>query len=278
MVLILYLSLPACRCHLSLKLLQITDTHLFADPSSGRLKGVNTYESLESVLELASCEKDLDLAVLSGDLSQDETIESYGHLGELMTRLPCPVFYIPGNHDDTGLMHEPLTRSGRIRQSRSFARGAWRLVFLDSRLEGRCEGALSDAELEALSRELGETEQPNIMIFLHHNPVNIRPERHDPMMLQDADRFFALLDTCKRVKAVVWGHVHEEFESRRKNVRLYASPSSCVQFRATATGLTIDERAAGYRVFELGDDGGIETVVRRLPAPPPGLQLIDGDL
>lgn len=278
MVLILYLSLPVCRCHLSLKLLQITDTHLFADSSSGTLKGVNTYASLESVLELASGERDLDLAVLTGDLSQDETAESYGHLGELMTRLPCPVFYIPGNHDDTGLMHEPLTRSGRVRHSRSLTRGAWRLIFLDSRIEGRCEGALGDAELEALSRELAEPEPPNIMIFLHHNPVNIRPERHDPMMLQDADRFFALLDTSEAVKAVVWGHVHEEFESRWKDVKLYASPSSCVQFRATSSGLTIDDRAPGYRVFELGDEGGIETVVRRLAAPPPGLKLIEGDL
>ncbi|MBZ0188743.1 MAG: metallophosphoesterase [Candidatus Obscuribacterales bacterium] len=263
---------------MSLNLLQLTDTHLFAD-RSGTLKGVSTYQSLEMVVSLAQKEESqTDIVVLTGDLSQDETIESYRNVNEIVSRLERPAYYIPGNHDDTAIMLEPLTLGGKIERKRSHCQGVWRLVFLDSCQEGKIEGYLSDAELLAFEKELLEADEPNVLIFLHHNPVNLNDERVDSMMLKNADSFFSILDRFEKVRAVVWGHVHQEFQSKRGDVELFASPSTCVQFRATATGLTIDARAPGYRVFKLEDDGSIKSYVRRLVDIPVGLRLIEGDL
>ncbi|NEP81399.1 MAG: hypothetical protein F6K17_09110 [Okeania sp. SIO3C4] len=63
---------------------QITDTHLFADPTEGKMYGLPTESSFLKVLEkLKQLQPQPDVLLLTGDLSQDETSESYQRLASL---------------------------------------------------------------------------------------------------------------------------------------------------------------------------------------------------
>ena len=81
------------------KLLQITDPHLFKDTSKDLL-GINTHESFSQVLKEIQAESfDYDVVLATGDLVQDSSDEGYLRFVEMVKPLNKSVFWLPGNHD-----------------------------------------------------------------------------------------------------------------------------------------------------------------------------------
>ena len=82
-----------------IRLLQITDTHLFALPE-GALLGVPTLKSFQSVVEQVQQQSPhFDAILATGDISQDHTVQSYQHFVEGIEPLKKPCYWLPGNHD-----------------------------------------------------------------------------------------------------------------------------------------------------------------------------------
>lgn len=84
--------------HDPIKILQISDTHLFADKSKSLL-GVNTQKSFEAVLHLLKTQP-CDFIIHSGDLAQDGESSTYERFAEMMQQFNVPIYYTPGNHDN----------------------------------------------------------------------------------------------------------------------------------------------------------------------------------
>ena len=260
------------------RVLHFTDTHLFATPE-GRMKGVDTSACLAAVLEHAFASHQADIVVLTGDLSQDESKESYVNLADMVSRYHPEIHWLPGNHDHKPLMKEVFGAYPAFRLELSRQIGPWSFLFLDSAVEGRVEGELSVAELERTRAWLIENRSDCYRaIFLHHNPVTMDSRREDRMMLRNAEAFETLLAEEGGVEAVIFGHVHQDCVQGRGRTLFIASPSTGVQFRPTATGLTIDRKAPGYRYIEFAEDGAIKTETFRVGSLPEGLRLIEGDL
>ena len=73
------------------RILQITDTHLFAEKHE-TLLGVNTWDSYQSVLDAIHAESpEYDLIVATGDLAHDQSAAAYQHFAEGIAsfRAPC---------------------------------------------------------------------------------------------------------------------------------------------------------------------------------------------
>ena len=102
------------------------------------------------------------------------------------------------------------------------------------------------------------------LVCLHHQPVVIGCDWLDQQMVSDADAFFDVLDRYAGVRAVLWGHVHQEIDRQRHGVRLLASPSTCVQFAAGSAKFKADDQPPGYRWLDLHSDGRIDTAVSRV--------------
>ena len=86
-----------------IKLIQISDLHLFKHEAM-TLLGVNTQQSLQSVLEMYKKRTNpVDFFILCGDLSQDGSKEAYERIADLFYPLEVPVYFVPGNHD-----HAPI--------------------------------------------------------------------------------------------------------------------------------------------------------------------------
>ncbi len=245
-------------------LLHITDTHLFAN-RDGRLLNVNTYDALAAVLADA-LQVPPDAIVATGDLAQDGTAAAYGHLTTLLETVTAvcdrfpPVYWLPGNHDVPPVMRTMLVRPP-MRPVPEAIIGNWYVILLDSTVPEEVSGRLSDEELVRLDAGLARHADHPALICLHHNPLAVGARWMDEIGLTNAAAFFEVLDRHPHVRAVLWGHVHQEIDTERHGVRLLASPSTCIQFKPKASEFSLDQRAPGYRRVWLYPDGRLETQV-----------------
>lgn len=247
--------------------LHITDTHLFA-ARDGRLLNMNTYDSLTAVLAAAGRPAP-DAVLATGDLAQDGTAAAYAHLTEALATFaaacdrPPPVYWLPGNHDEPSVMRAALVHPP-LRPEREAVIGNWYVILLDSTVPGEVGGRLSDDELARLDAGLARCADRPALVCLHHNPVAVGAQWMDDIGLANAAAFFETLDRHAHVRAVLWGHVHQEIDVERRGVRLLASPSTCIQFKPQTAEFGIDARAPGYRRLRLYPDGRLETTVHRV--------------
>lgn len=249
-----------------LRLLQLTDSHLRA-AADGALKGWRTRESLELALRAAlDGEAAPDAILATGDLSQDGSAASYGHLRDLLGGLGVPVFCIPGNHDHPQTMAAELSQPP-FHYCGDHGLGAWRLAMLATWDGDRGGGRLPEQELQRLAATLERAAEPHVLVVLHHHPVPMNSWL-DKVALDNADEFLAVTDSCPRVRGVLWGHVHQAYDSERRGVRMLGTPSTCFQFVPRVRQSDVDPDAGpGWRWLELGGDGRIATRVGAAPKP-----------
>ena len=114
--------------------------------------------------------------------------------------------------------------------------------------------------LRALRDAAGE----HLLVCLHHHPVPMGSEWLDTQLVGSAERFFEVIDAHPRVRGILWGHVHQEYDDTRNGVRLLAVPSTCVQFKPGSVDFAVDDASPGYRWLDLHADGGIDTAVSRV--------------
>ncbi|WP_064616002.1 3',5'-cyclic-AMP phosphodiesterase [Pseudomonas sp. GR 6-02] len=243
-------------------LVQLSDSHLFAE-ADATLLGMNTRDSLQQVIELVLKQQpQIDLMIATGDLSQDGTLESYQLFRDLTRQIDAPARWIPGNHDEPRIMAEAAVHSALLESVVDI--GNWRVTLLDSAVPGSVPGYLQDEQLQLLVRSLSEAPQRHHLVCFHHHPVSIGCAWMEPIGLRNPEALFAVLDRFAQVRAVLWGHVHQEIDQERNGVRLIASPSTCIQFEPGSDDFKVSEQAPGYRWLRLLPDGQLETGVERV--------------
>jgi Icc protein len=243
-------------------LVQLSDSHLFAE-ADGTLLGMNTRDSLQKVIELVRLQQPrIDLIVASGDISQDGTLESYQQFRDLTRQLDASARWIPGNHDEPRIMAEAAVQSALLDPVVDI--GNWRVTLLDSAVPGSVPGYLEDEQLQLLARALSEAPERHHLVCLHHHPVSIGCAWMEPIGLRNPEALFSVLDRFPQVRAVLWGHVHQEIDRERNGVRLIASPSTCIQFEPGSDDFKVGDQAPGYRWLRLMPDGELETGVGRV--------------
>lgn len=246
------------------RLIQITDTHL-GPLTSETLLGLNTDQSLEDVLQLIAAEQtNVDYLVCTGDIAGAGHDVCYRRFLDIIGRYfsSVPFAWLPGNHDSAIMMAEMAIP--KLPEARLIELGNWVVILLDSSVPGKVYGNLGESELAYLAASLDRHSDKHIMVMLHHQPVPVGSAWIDQYILRNADAFFALVDQSVQVKAVVWGHVHQEFNNQRKHMRLFATPSTCIQFKPNTEDFGVDTAMPGYRWFDLHSDGRIETGISRV--------------
>lgn len=246
-------------------LIQLTDTHLFADPDTV-LHGANPRHSLERVLEdLAATAATARGLLVTGDLVHDESEAGYRWLARRLHRLGLPVYWLAGNHDDPALM-ERLWGEDFQRPRRADV-GPWSLLLLASQRHGEVGGRLGAAQRDEVAAMLAALDpQRPCLIAVHHPPLPVGSPWMDAIGLADGPELMGLLRDFPMVKAVVCGHIHQTLEGRAGHVNVYGTPSTWVQFRPNTETPVIDDRPPAYRVLTLEDDGNIRSRVRWLAA------------
>jgi len=243
---------------LSTLIAQVTDCHLPADPQQ-KYRGIKPHKNLKKLMKKVKAMKP-DLLLASGDLSEDGSRVSYRALQGYFSTVDIPVLALPGNHDDAEMLAEffPGSPVDTISASKH---GPWQIVRLNSCLPGKPEGLLSKKTLLDLEEFLALHNRGPIIIALHHQPIAINSPWIDKYRLLEPEAFRKLVDQHPNVKAVVWGHVHQQYEADRNGTAMLGGPSSAINGLKTAQKFTPAPSGPACRWLELKTDGSIGTSI-----------------
>lgn len=265
-------------------LIQVSDPHLFASRGE-RLLNVDTDASMAGVLAaVRKQETSMDLLLVTGDVAQDAHPTAYRRFRDHVQGMAPMVRALPGNHDDTTAFHDvcgdmaqPVTDLGK-----------WRLVMLNSSVPGSNAGHLDSQQLDLLDQACRTADGRHVLVAVHHNPVPVGSLWLDTMMISNGHALIGGISRHAAVKGLLWGHVHQAFDSTwnfgpqpagsgqeaasgntaaatLRQLRLLACPATSVQFTPQSAEFSLDVVDPGYRRLWLYDDGTIETEVVRVP-------------
>lgn len=247
-----------------IKILQITDSHLFKDPN-GELLGMNTSESLSQVLqEIQHSGFDYDFVLATGDLVQDSSDEGYQRFYEMVQPLQKDVFWIPGNHDFQPKMFDILNQ-GNVKAVKHLLVGEhWQILLLDSQVFGVPHGQLGQYQIDWVRAKLKDYPERYSLIVLHHHILPTNSAWLDQHNLRNAHDLFYTISPFRNVKAILYGHIHQQVDSEWNGYQVMATPSTSIQFKPDNNHFMLDDLQPGWRELELYADGTIKTRVKRI--------------
>ena len=185
--------------------------------------------ALELILEDLQ-QQEIDFLLLPGDLTQHGEPDNHAWLQERLSRLPFPVYVIPGNHDVPNLL--PDERSIGLKEFPYYYRQfgydnpqqlyyscevqpGVQLIGLNSNLfdeSGKQLGCLDEQQLVWLEQVLAQLKDKLVLVMVHHNVVEHLPNQSDhPLgrryMLDNAPALRKILAEAG-VNLVFTGHLH----------------------------------------------------------------------
>nr|MBX2809039.1 metallophosphoesterase [Cellvibrionaceae bacterium] len=173
-----------------MKIVQITDSHLGAEPGD-TLLSMDPDESLCDVLALVKQQQpEIDLVLATGDIANEASAAAYRRFYSLVCDyLPSPFAWLPGNHDKPELMAETVEAS----DCRVLDLGRWVLILLNSQVSGKIYGNISQAALASLPSLLQAHAGKHVLMSFHHQPVPIGSRWMDNYILQNAEAFWRVI-------------------------------------------------------------------------------------
>lgn len=242
---------------LPLTCLQITDVHLRARPGD-KLLGVDTWASLNAVLDQALAEHHPDALLVTGDIAHDPEPQVYQRFFEhLAMRFAGPVLAVPGNHD-------VLAGMGRWAPPAQLTLSGWTVLGLDSHVDDEPAALVDAAEFELLKAGCAEVGTDHVLIATHHPPVEVGCPWLDKDRIQNGPDLLEWMSEHSKVRAMVFGHAHQEIESTYRDIKLLGTPSTCFQFAPGSSRFAVDDQKPGYRWLSLGADGQVRSKVHRV--------------
>lgn len=248
------------------RLVQVTDTHLYGVPKGTLLK-MNTDESLDYVLKLIQeKEHEMDMVLVTGDITQDGSDQAYEAFQEKIKVLDAPYRWIPGNHDNPKVM-ERLSQ-GTEACRRIEVLNNWQITLLDSSVDQQVHGHLAQDQLQLLEASLStaaaDEKIDHCLVTLHHNPIPGEAGWMIDIGLNNAAEFWEIATQFPKVRAVMYGHIHQELDFIHQGIRCFCTPSTCIQFKPVTDDFALDDINPGYRCLQLFADGHIESKVERV--------------
>lgn len=275
----------------TLRVLHLSDTHLTGDGALHQ-GSVDTTAALESVLARVDAVPGIGLVVVSGDVSEDGSPESYAAVAERVggwaERHGAAFVAVPGNHDQREGFRQVLA-NGHVRgdggsplmhtleylpptvpvSGQSLVQGR-RVVTVDTSVPGAGDGEISETALERLRAALdgdGDRAPHGSVVVLHHPPLPAPTALHDALKLRNPGD---LADAIRGsdVRVVLAGHYHHHFAGSLAGVPVLVAPG--VANDTDVTGPYDEEAAwvdAGALVVDLAEDGSVWSTPIRVPRP-----------
>lgn len=238
---------------------QVTDVHLYADKSA-QYFGANCYQHFRQVCEHIQ-QSDIDLVVITGDVTNDHTEQSYQHLATIVKQTLAKklVAWLPGNHDEIPLMYRYFSGSPFITEKHLLA-GKWQLFLMNSKSDTPA-GFVTPSSLESQQKQLekNQSHAPFAGAFIHHHlsPLHAYIDKH---ICENGDQVLETLTLNQAWRFLAHGHVHSEKQSQFKTLEILATPATSVQFGQSLQWQQINSGPA-YRTFRLYPSGEWQTQV-----------------
>ncbi len=258
-----------------MKIAQITDLHLTCDCNASK-NGVIPYESLLNVLSHIKINyPEIEEIVVTGDISNDETRESYDYLQDALEKNNFKYSrWIAGNHDNQLLVDEfNNVNSKKINEDALNLQNYtdWEILLLNTKIPKSVAGKVDDSDLQSIlettrsyeNKQLNEKNQKKFVIFMHHPLIEVESKWIDKVSIENKNEVISKLSSSNSIKGVFCGHVHQEYFKEINGIKFYTTPSTCYQFKPEAESFKIDfSTTPGYRVIDFTTDNFSTYVVR----------------
>jgi 3',5'-cyclic-AMP phosphodiesterase len=210
---------------------QLTDLHV-----GGNENGLDPLPRLVAVIEaVQSLPNRPDAVLVSGDLTDDGSEQSYRVAREMLSRLEAPLHVIPGNHDDRGRLRSAFDLSGAGDEPINYATrvGELRLVAFDSIVPGQDPGDFPSEQLRWLDEELAAEPQAPTLLALHHPPLATGIVEWDAINLLAPQReaLGEIIARHPQLLGITGGHLHRVATSALAGRPVLAAPSTYWQVR-----------------------------------------------
>ena len=199
-----------------------------------------------------------DLILLTGDLAQHPSSDSYRRICQHLLGYETPCLCLPGNHDDFTLMTQYLNQ-GTVSCDKVLQLQGWQIIALNSQKPDSPVGELPTNELAFLETTLTSNTKLPTLIAVHHPCIASGSPWLDTMQIQNSNDFLSLIRAFPQVKAVTFGHIHQELSSSLNQIAIFGTPASCFQFTPNSLEFSIDDTQPGYRIFRLFGDGSLQS-------------------
>ncbi|WP_162925870.1 phosphodiesterase [Isoalcanivorax indicus] len=251
------------------KLLWITDLHL-VEPGHPWPQHVDPLPRLHAVLnELRDQHEDADRLILTGDLVQSGSVQSYQVLRDVLQDFPIPWRLLVGNHDKRDNLREVFPRVPVTEGFLQFAEelDGTHLIYLDTQAETGHHGELCPARLAWLAAQLQRAGASPVLIFMHHPPVAIGMPPLDRLRLRDPDNAFSRLLRARAAPTqLLCGHLHRNVSGRWAGhpFTVLDSTHLPLRFDMVSDRLTRYPGAPTYGVILLDGDSVVINAVQQL--------------
>jgi 3',5'-cyclic-AMP phosphodiesterase len=231
--------------------IQITDPHLFSDVTN-ELQGYQTYKHLAETIDhiLVNPNAKPDMVFVTGDISQDETAESYQLALTQLERFTCPVYWIQGNHDNQAELQPIFDSSRRLQQLTHLSTSYWDFISINTCRRDVDDGYIEDDEYERFVFKLEEAKAKSkkIAVVMHHHPTAVNTPLMDACGLHNQEKFLKLVKQYEEIKLVICGHVHGDYKIALDEFTIETCPATCFQWKKGTSSLETENRR-GYKIF-----------------------------
>ena len=248
------------------KLIQLSDLHL-VPPGKLTSKVLDTNSILEETINEILRKKDyfgkIEGLVVTGDVSDDGSIESYLSAHEKLIKLNVPFLVIPGNHDLRNPMREVFNEHVEFSTHSSqfdwvFKYEETVIVGLDSLVEGENFGFLEKTSLEFLSNQLSIHNGSDIVLLIHHPPIKTGIYFMDKIGLTNSSDLAECLKVTNQPVRILCGHVHGVYHGLLGIHPVVSAPSVCSAFefnRKKFAPVGFNRGPTGYAYLETSSNG-----------------------
>ena len=218
-------------------LVQLSDTHIRA-PGELAYRRVDTAAHLQAAVQAVLRLPQAPLAVLlTGDLVDDGSEAAYAHLCELLAPLRCPLYLMPGNHDERELMRRHFPGQAELQQAGpgdhlqyEVRLPGLRLLTLDTVVPGASHGSLCAQRLAWLDEALAREPDTPTVIAMHHPPFETYLGWMDRIGLREgAPELAAVVARHPQVQRIVCGHLHRSAQRVWAGTLVLTAPSTAHQ-------------------------------------------------
>lgn len=244
-----------------IKIIQISDTHLLTN-SNQEFIGINPDANFIEILkQIRQQQPHFDVLLHTGDIVQEATSASYQRYMAAMQKVGVPFYHTLGNHDNPDFFPYIGHQAGEIC---TVDLGIWQMILLNSAVVGRIDGWIAEQQLDDLQTQLNlNREKPTLLAF-HHHPFLMQSYWIDQHCLKNAEQLLDILQHYPQVKAVVFGHVHQESYKIWHGIQFFSTPATSVQFKPRSQKFTLDDTPPAYRVIHLQANGECVTELHYL--------------
>ena len=191
-----------------------------------------------------------DLLLITGNITDDGSLEAAQHAREILDTLNCPYKLVCGPQDDrrTTLAVFDHACANEVGGVVSYLVEGYdlRLIGLDSLGHNGTGGNICQKRLHWVNDHLAGNQTQPTLIFMHHPPLKLGIANVDADGFNNADIFGQMVKHYSNIKGILCGHI---------NFACHAGWNETVV--STAPSMGMGDTAPGYNLHHVTEDGDL---------------------